>query len=94
MLSKASSDRNDVRSFRAHKDFAVTSGKVVMCECMHYIDAWQWYYEVEVVTTAYLRCGWARPCFTPDPQKGKGVGDDASSFGFAGQTAQMLYRTV
>ena len=44
----------------------------------------QWYYEVEVITTEYIRVGWARPSYKPDPQRGKGVGDDVDSFSFAG----------
>ena len=45
----------------------------------------QWYYEVEVITTEYIRVGWAHPSFKPDPQRGKGVGDDIDSFSFAGK---------
>ena len=61
-----------------------------MMESMHFsvyadfVRSRQWYYEVEVLNASYIRCGWARPSFAPEPQKGRGVGDDADSYGFAG----------
>ena len=79
-LAKAAVGRSDVRSFRTSKKFAVTSGR--------------WYYEVQAQSADFLHVGWCYPEFLPDPQKGRGVGDDAFSFSFNGELAVKRHNDV